>query len=121
LATFGDDFYAGQPAVTEHHFGAGRAYYVATRPAATLVATLVGSLLKSLGITSPLSVPSGVEVTRREGSGRSFTFVLNHHVVPITVTLPEPRQDLLSGRAYERSLELPAKGVAILVPTTQTG
>ena len=32
LATYGEDFYAGRPAITEHRLGAGRALYVATRP-----------------------------------------------------------------------------------------
>jgi beta-galactosidase len=114
LATFGQDFYAGRPAVTEHRFGQGRALYVATRPDPTFLASLIGRLLDDLGIAAPLPAPSGVEVTRREGDGRAYTFVLNHGDQPARVALPSPLTDLLTGRRHEGALELPSRGVAIL-------
>ncbi len=79
LASYGEDFYAGRPAITEHTFGKGKAIYVATRPEKKLVDALVGGLLDELKIVAPLSVPAGVEVTRREGNGRSYLFVLNYN------------------------------------------
>jgi beta-galactosidase len=30
LGTYGEDFYAGTPALTEHAFGAGSAFYIAS-------------------------------------------------------------------------------------------
>src|SRR5436305_14375740 len=45
LATYGDDFYAGRPAITENRFGKGRAIYVATRPEPAPVSALIGTLL----------------------------------------------------------------------------
>lgn len=114
LATFGDDFYAGHPAVTENRFGRGRALYVATRPDGTLVANLVGMLLDELGITPPLEAPQGVEVTEREADGRSYTFVLNHNTSHAHVSLPVPMRDLLTGKTYEHAVTLPPHEVAIL-------
>jgi len=115
LATYGDDFYAGLPAITEHHLGRGRAIYVATRPEPALVAGLVGALLDDLGIAAPLQAPQGVEVTRREGDGRNYLFVLNHNAHPAQIPLPSPMHDLLTGETRVAMLELPAKGVAVLV------
>lgn len=115
LATYGGDFYAGQPAITEHRLGRGRAIYVATRPEPALVAGLVGALLDDLGIAAPLQAPQGVEVTRREGDGRSYLFVLNHNADLAQVPLPRPMHDLLTGETRVAMLELPAKGVAVLV------
>ena len=115
LATFGDDFYVGLPAITEHRLGRGRAIYVATRPEPALVAGLVGVLLDDLGITAPLQAQQGVEVTRREGGGRSYLFVLNHNAHPVQVPLPMPMYDLLTGETRVAMLELPTRGVAVLV------
>ena len=114
LATYEADFYAGQPAVTEHHFGKGRAIYVATRPEQALINSLVGGLLTGLGVAPPLEAPAGVEVTRREGEGRSYTFVLNHSSATVEVLLPSAMRDLITGESCEDTLTLPALGVAIL-------
>ncbi|GAC1433769.1 MAG: beta-galactosidase [Chloroflexota bacterium] len=116
LAPFGQDFYAGRPAITENRLGRGRALYVATRPAPALLDALIGYLLDGHGITAPLPAPRGVEVTRREGGGRAYTFVLNHAGEPAHLTLPAPMTDLLTGRRHDGTLELSARGVAILVP-----
>ena len=114
LATYGEDFYAGRPAITEHRFGQGRALYVATRPEAPLIAALVERLLDDRDVTAPLDAPPGVEITRREGEGRSYTFVLNHNPHPARIPLPAPMQDLLTGQTHEQSLLLPPLEVAIL-------
>jgi beta-galactosidase len=114
LATYGEDFYAGRPAITEHRFGQGRALYVATRPDAALIAGLVAGLLADLGVTAPLDAPPGVEVTRRERAGRGYTFVLNHTPQPARIPLPAPMQDLLTGQTHTQSLLLAPLDVAIL-------
>jgi beta-galactosidase len=80
-----------------------------------LIDALLGTLLDELGITSPLRVPPGIEVTRREGDGRSYLFILNHNADPTQVPLAVPMYDLLSGETRTAMLELPAKGVAVLV------
>jgi beta-galactosidase len=88
LAQFGRDFYAGRPAIAEHHLGQGRAYYVATRPEPQLLRQLLGSILDQRGIAAPLRAPQGVEVTQRRVDGRAFTFVLKHHGEEQSVRLP---------------------------------
>jgi beta-galactosidase len=115
LAAFGDDFYAGRPAITAHRYGSGRAYYVATRPEARLLGALIGGILDGLGIEPPLAVPNGVEVTRREGDGRAYTFVLNHLTEAMPIGLPAPMRDLLTGQALTGVAEVPGRGVLILI------
>lgn len=115
LAAYGEDFYAGRAAITEHRLGTGRAYYVATRPEPALLAALVGRALDGAGVTAPLQAPAGVEVTRREGDGRAYTFVLNHTTKQVSLPLPARLYDMLTGDAHEGSLTLAGHGVAILV------
>jgi beta-galactosidase len=115
LAQFGHDFYAGCPAVTEHRFGQGRAYYIATRPEPHFLDQMLGVILDEMRIAAPLTVPQGVEVTQRGNSERRFVFVLNHHPEEQEISLPEPMLDLLTGQVYEDRLSLAGRGVAVLV------
>lgn len=118
LATYGEDFYAGRPAITLNRFGAGRALYVATRPEPSLVTSLVGSLLDDLGIASPLPLaPAGIEVTQRlDLNSAPYVFVLNHTTDTLQVPVPHSMRDLLTGATYTTEVALPGNGVAILVP-----
>ncbi len=115
VARFGDDFYAGEPAITENRFGAGCAYYIATDPDPAVVRGLLEEICAAKGIRPPLpGLPAGVEAAQRVKDGAAFTFVLNHNAAPVTVTLPESRIDLLSGQAVSGETEIPAYGVLVL-------
>jgi beta-galactosidase len=121
LARFGADFYADGPAITEHRFGQGRAYYVATRPEPALLRRLLGWLLAERMITAPLAAPEGVEVARRCTATQEFVFVLNHRHEAQTIGLSEPMSDLLTGQTYAQQLRLAGRGVAILVRSQSAG
>ncbi len=115
LATYAEDFYAGSPAIIEHLYGDGRAYYVATRPELDALRTLISYLLEQKQIEAPLAVPDGVEVTLREGEAGSFLFVLNHGTQAAQIPLPRPMQDLLTRQHHTSSFALPPRDVAILM------
>ncbi len=116
LATYGDDFYAGRPAVTENSFGQGRAYYIATDAEASFLDDFYGRLLEERGIMQLLETPAGVEVTLRETEQRRLLFVLNHNAEVTQVTLPEGQRfrDHLGTGLVGNTLELPVYGVSIL-------
>ncbi|GLV53513.1 beta-galactosidase [Dictyobacter sp. S3.2.2.5] len=115
LAVFGQDFYAGWPAITEYHHGLGQSFYVATRPDAAGVDMLINMLQSRLGLRAPLLVPPGVEVTCREGKLTAY-FLLNHLPETQMIMLPEPMRDVLTRRVYEQDIQLSPLGVAILIP-----
>jgi beta-galactosidase len=116
LATYGDDFYAGRPAITEHQFGQGRALYVATRPERRLLDALVSSLVEDLEIMPIVAAPVGVEVTCRASAKRTYTFMLNHNAYAVHMELAEPMLDLLTGETWTRRLKISAKGIVIIIP-----
>jgi beta-galactosidase len=118
LAAYGQDFYAGRPALTVNRFGKGRAYYLAAQVPAETLAPLVGQLAAEAGIAPPLGhrAPSGVEVMPRvTPGGDTQIYVLNHNAAPVSVSLPGGSfTDLISGKTCREDLELAGYGVAIL-------
>ncbi len=117
LATFGEDFFAGSPAVTVHTFGRGRAYYVGTQPEPAYVEKLVERICREAGVAAPLPVPDGVEATVRRGAdGKQYLFLLNHRDEPVEVALPEGAvyRSLLTDEKVSGRLVLETAGVAVL-------
>jgi beta-galactosidase len=114
LASFGEDFYAGYPAVTEHALGAGRAYYIATHPEDSLIEELVDLWCGDLGLSGLFVACEDVEIVERRNATNGYVFLLNHAPTPSEVALPQPMTDLLSGTTYSGTIQMPARGVLIL-------
>ncbi len=55
-----------------------------------------------------------MEATRRVKDGHTYTFLLNHNPEAVTVQLPGPARELLTGADMPRSVELKGRGVMIL-------
>ena len=119
IATFMDDFYAGEPAITVNQVGKGRAYYVGTALDDQGLSDFVASVAQRAGIEPTLpGAPAGVEAVRRVSpSGEALLYVLNHNRNAVSVPLPAGRhQELLTGEPVQKQIELAAYGVAILAP-----
>jgi beta-galactosidase len=116
LATYGDDFYAGTPVLTENSFGQGKAYYIASDPEDRFLDDFYGRLLQRHQIEPLLETPAGVEVTLRETEQRRLLFVLNHNAEAQQVALPAARRyhDLLSDTDVSGGIELRGYDVRIL-------
>jgi beta-galactosidase len=115
LATYGDEFYAGWPAVTENAVGEGFAYYVATCPEMDFLEHFYRTLCADCGIYPVLQGPGHVEVRRRRQRDRSFIFVLNHSEEVSYVELEDGEyRDLLTGQVHSGNLPLRAFDVHIL-------
>ena len=115
LATFGDEFYAGWPAVTENPFGQGFVYYIGTDPEPDFLMHFCRTLCVDANVPPVLEGPVGVEVRRRSQKDRSFLFILNHNDDVAQVTLPDRRcQDMLTGQLVTGTLALPGFDVRII-------
>jgi beta-galactosidase len=115
LATYGADYYAGSPAVTEHRFGQGRAIHVATDPAAPFLAELVRHQTRAAGVAPSVRAGRGVEAVVRATERSEYLFLLNHAPRAAEVRLGAAGgTDLITGRKLRGLVRLPPRGVAIV-------
>ncbi len=116
MATYGDHFYAGRPALTCNHYGKGKVYYVATSPEDLFLEQLLSNLCLEAGIKPLLPTPApGIEAFERTKDDKRYLFLLNHTAQPITLTLYATDYiDLLTTAHHDNELTLEGYGVAIL-------
>ncbi len=115
IATFEQDYYAGNPAVTHNMFGKGNAFYVGTDPDQRAMEWLIDYVCKSAEI-QPVSVmvPAGVELVQRVDGTSSFLFLLNHSSEKVNVPVEGQGFDLLTGADVNDFIELEPSGVAVI-------
>lgn len=116
LCSYEKDFYAGMPVLTRNRFGNGYAYYMAARSNADFYRHLIDNICKEAGIEPLMETPELIEVTQRRNENGTFLFFLNHDTKAHALSLNCAGTDILSDKVYQvnDSLELPAKGVAII-------
>lgn len=116
VAEYGEDFYAGMPALTVNRFGNGEAWYLATSPEPAFLQDWLPNLCASRGIAPLVAAASeGVETTVREKDGTSYLFVLNHNAVAASVSLgARSGVDMLSGRRLSGEAELAGRDLWIV-------
>ncbi len=115
LGTYGKDFYAGWPVITENGLGEGYAYYIATCPEQDFLRHFYRTICADCGIQPVLQGPEGVEVRRRRQEDRSFIFILNHNEEVSYVELGEgDYRDLLTDQHHSGNLPVRGYGVRIL-------
>ena len=111
LAAFTEGFYAGRPAVTQHDFGAGRSFYLGTRPDAAGMAWFLAKVGNHAGVQAA-GFPESVEAVRRVADGHTYLALLNH--TARSVEVEADGTDVVSGDAVGGRLELPPYGVVFL-------
>ena len=79
MAVFGDDFYAGRPALTANRYGSGLAVYVASRIEEAFQDKLMWSLMDWAGIAREAEepLPATVELLTRVDGEKRHVFLLN--------------------------------------------
>ncbi len=83
LATYGDDFYQGYPAITRNEYGAGAGYYVAFRSQDGLLAALYGDVIKDAGVKKIVDAPYTPNVMAAARGGQ--VFLMNFGTEPRTI------------------------------------
>lgn len=114
LARYTNNYFAGEPALTEHPYGKGRVLHLGT----TFTRENTGMLLRYLKIQEPfanyIKAPEEVELAMQENKGRRFLFVLNYAKHENTITLMAPLKLMYTGETQrEGTVTLPAYGTAV--------
>lgn len=71
-------FYSGTPAITKNTYGKGTAYYVGTVGEKSLYRTLLLEIFREQKISMWDTMPQGLEVTTRSGTGGTYQFFFNN-------------------------------------------
>lgn len=117
LAFYEEDFYAGRPALTVNLYGAGKAYYIASRNEASFQKDFVSKLIEETGIAKVLDtdLPDGVTAQMRTDGKHDYIFLLNFTEENENVALPdEVYTDVLKGTRKKGTVKLPPYGTVIL-------
>jgi beta-galactosidase len=103
-----------QPAAISRAYGKGHITYIGAVMDEKLMTAVAVWMMKQSGATpSVISVPDGVEVSRRIGNGRDAYVIINFTRTAQHVALPHPMKSLLQGK-QQTALDLPAYGVEVL-------
>jgi len=114
LATYTGGRFAGKAAITLNHFGKGKAIYIGPRLEPQDLGRVLFTLLSAGGVSSPIPVPQGVELTRRGDSAREWIYLLNHTATPQTVHAEGAFSDRITGAKLSGPISLDPFGVRVL-------
>lgn len=116
VAAYASDFYAGMPALTVNHHGAGHAYYIAPRTDDAFLNDFYACLIDQAGLAEKIfTAPSGVSIQKRSSADASYWFVMNFTAEDQTVPVHEAVQEVLTQTAVGDSISLSAYGISIVV------
>lgn len=90
LATVEHAAWGGHAAITRNSYGAGTAYYLATKTSNDTLAAVIGDALRQVGIADWRTELAGT-VTARAGlnrAGNTVTYLLNYSGSPVSIALP---------------------------------
>jgi beta-galactosidase len=114
VARYGQDYYAGKPAITRNWAGRGQAVYAGAVGDGRLYDPLIGWLTSVAGVQPLMTAPDGVGVTERWQGSQRLLFVLNHTAEPQNVALDGRYVDLLSDASLEATVTIGARDVLVL-------
>lgn len=118
LAVYGEDFYAGQPALTVNQFGKGRAYHIASRNDQRFTGDFLRFLVDDLKLPRAVEtrLPLKVSAQARVWNGKALLFLLNFNDEATTVDLgSKSYADAETDEPVQGSLSLAAFGSRLLI------
>jgi len=112
IISYADGVAAGEPAVTRHALGDGRAWYVSTRLSGATLGAVLERVYADAGLSIRDNLPPEVEVVRRHGPEADYLVLLNHGDQEVLV--PASGVDLLDGSTHVDVVPMPAGGSRVL-------
>ncbi|WP_366248019.1 beta-galactosidase [Terribacillus aidingensis] len=116
LAVYEEDFYAGTPAVTEHAYGEGIAYYIGARLEDAFQDDFYSEILKTEQIHAPVGITKqeGVSIQVRYNADFLFIFVMNFSEETSNIQLDQVYEDVLEEGDVEGEIQLDSYEVKVL-------
>ena len=115
LASYGEDFYEGMPAVTRNVFGKGITYYIGTDMDAEGIDQVMEKAVADAGVSPVIPENTELEVTRRSTEDSDYYFVMNFKdkelSVPSSLT---GKTDLLTGETVNSGMVMKKFDVKIV-------
>lgn len=113
VMTYGDDFYAGYPALTVKAYGDGQAWYVAADAEKEFQVEFLRRIAEKAGISCGVEgeIPEGLEITTRKNSEATYYIYQNWGSQTVEIPLPKGEIQTLYGET-EKGLE--PYGLAVL-------
>lgn len=113
VMTYGDDFYAGYPALTVNAYGDGQAWYVAADAEKEFQVEFLRRIAEKAGISCGVEgeIPENLEITTRENSEATYYIYQNWGSQTVEIPLPKGEIQTLYGET-EKGLE--PYGLAVL-------
>ncbi|WP_256701418.1 beta-galactosidase [Paenibacillus sp. P3E] len=115
IAWYGDDFFAGAPAVTVNHFGSGRVYYLGTHAGEDYWLKLLHDIALDAELVLFPGLPDGVQAFTRTGEAGDLLFLLNLTRTAQTVGMAKHYRSALTGAGLSGPVELGPYAVEILM------
>lgn len=113
LATYSDSYYAGVPALIEHHSGRGKTWYFG----GAFSEKTAEEFLINLGVAEPyeawVDLPASCELAVRKKGKDSYLFILNYADSEQTAFLKEEMLNLYTGETISGEIKLPAYGTVV--------
>lgn len=112
LATYGEDFYAGMPALTQNSFGKGKAYYAAFRNDGDFTADFCKELAMTIGIEpdAAIAAPDKVSVRKRGNA----VFIMNFSDKEAEIELDREYRNIITDEKVSGKVMLSVCGYLVL-------
>ncbi len=122
VGTYQEDYYAGQPGVTDNKLGKGRAYYLAARTSDDFLTDFYTKLNEKLELKLALPIEkntSAVSIQIREDKVARYYFVINFSHEIHEIDLQKPLQNVLTGETANSIVQLGAYDVAVFTESVK--
>ncbi len=121
-AVYGQDFYAGRPALTVNQHGKGEGWYIAPRTGADFLDRFYCALSRRLDLPRAVdNLPEGVTAQVRADEKTEYVFIQNYSAESRLVRLDRPGTDAETGEKLSGELALGPFAVRVLARPIKKG
>jgi len=116
LATYSEEYYEGEAAITVNSYGKGKVFYVGCDLDADAMNSLIQYIAQTSQVKPLLQIPQeGIEIVRKLKDGKEYMIVLNHTNKIQKVQLERNFTEVLSDKMIHGMCTIEGYGVAVLI------